>query len=272
MEKTEQKACFDFHHYRDYLKFRLSTKGASRGLRSRLAEELRCQSAYISRVLAGESDFSLEHAVLISRFLGHTDLEKECFLLLVHEARAGNRELSEFYRERRQEVLAKRLVIAERIQVKQGLSKEDQMTYYSAWHFAAIHVMLTVPRYQTAVEIAKYLQMPLAQVQKILDFLLSVGLAQQNGLHYNSGENRIHLGSDSPMISKHHTNWRMRAIQSLDRSSRDDLFYSGPISIAESDVEKIRGKILKLLEEVEPIFQDSKEECVYCLDLDFFRL
>ncbi len=268
----EQNSCFAYQDYREYLKARLPTKGPERGLRSRLAEELRCQSAYISRVFAGESHFSLEHASLISRFLGHGEFEKEYFLLLVHEARAGNRDLVEFYQKKRQEVLERRLVIAERIKVKTGLTKEDQMTYYSSWFYAAIHVMLTVPRLQTASEIAKYLSLPLGQVQKVLDFLESAGLAVQDKEKYRSGESRIHLGRDSPMISKHHANWRMRAVQAVDRFSRDDLFYSGPISIAESDVEKIRGKILKLLEEVEPIFQESSEECVYCLDIDFFRL
>jgi uncharacterized protein (TIGR02147 family) len=269
MKKT---SCFSFDDYREYLKFRLPTKGQERGLRSRLAEALHCQSAYVSQVLSGDSHFSLEHGSLVSRFLGHSELEAEYFLMLLHEARAGTKELVEFYQRKRREVLEKYEVIAERIKVKTGLSAEDQMTYYSAWYYAAVHVMLTVPRLQTPGEIAKYLQLPLAQVQKVLEFLESVGMAIEENEKYRCGEARIHLGKDSPMISKHHSNWRMRAIQAVDRASRDDLFYSGPISIAEADAEVIRGKILKLLEEVEPIFQGSKEECVFCLDVDFFRL
>jgi uncharacterized protein (TIGR02147 family) len=267
-----KNTCFDFHDYRAYLKARLPTKGEDRGIRSRLAETLRCQSAYISRVLAGESHFSLEHAALISRFLNHSDQEREYFLLLVHEARAGNKELTDFYHEKRQEILERRKTISERIQVKKGLNHEDQMTYYSAWYYAAIHVMLTVARWQAAPEIAKYLQIPLSQVQRVLDFLESTGLAIREGDHYKNGEARIHLGKDSPMIARHHGNWRMRAMQAADRFSREDLFFSGPVSISEADAEKIRGKILKLLEEVEPLFQQSKEEAVFCLDFDFFRI
>lgn len=264
--------CFAYDDYRAYLESRLATTGKQRGLRARMAKDLRCQSAYISRVLAGESHFSLEHAIQISRFLGHGDLEREYFLLLVEEARAGSQELAEFFREKREEVRARRLVIAERIKVKKELSREDQVTYYSSWLYAAIHVMLTVPAFQTVEEIARYLQLPVSKVSTILEFLEQAGLASRQGARYQTGETRIHLGKDSPMISRHHANWRLRAMQAMDQPSPDSLFFSGPISIAEHDVGNVRAKLLKLLEEIEPYFRQGKEECVVCLDLDFFRL
>jgi uncharacterized protein (TIGR02147 family) len=268
----DENSCFAFENYRDFLNARLPTRGVQRGTRARLAQELNCQSAYISRVLAGESDFSLEHAALISRFLGLSELEKEYFLLLVHEARAGNRELTDFYKSRRQEVKEKNSQISARIRVRETLSAEDQMTYYSSWLYAAIHVMITVPGLRSVLEISRHLQLPPGQVQKVLDFLETAGLAKRQGEEYQTGAARIHLSSSSPLISKHHTNWRLKAMQAADRQSPEDLFFSGPISFAKRDVETIRKKLLKLVEEVEPILQGSPEECVYCLDLDFFKL
>ena len=74
------------------------------------------------------------------------------------------------------------------------------------------------------------------------------------------------------MIAKHHANWRMRSIQTLDRRSQEDLFFSGPISISEEDATKIRGNLLKMLEQLEPVIRASKEEAVFCLGMDFFRV
>jgi uncharacterized protein (TIGR02147 family) len=267
-----KNSCFTYNDYRKYLENRLPTSGADRGLRARLAEHLHCQSAFISRVFAGKGDFSLEHAASISRFLGHTELEREYFLLLVHEARAGSSDLIDFYRERRREVGERHKVIAERIQVKSGLSKEDQMTYYSSWQYAAIHVLLTVPTFRHASKIAEQLQLPLMRVQSVLDFLESAGLAAKKDDGYIVGNTRIHLGSNSPLISKHHSNWRMKAMQAMEQSSAENLFFSGPISMSLKGVEKIRGKLLKFLEEVEPILSEAAEEEAYCLNLDFFRL
>jgi hypothetical protein len=163
-------------------------------------------------------------------------------------------------------------VISERIRVKKGLSQADQLTYYSSWLYAAVHVMLTVPGLRTAKDLARHLRITLPQSQKTLDFLEGCGLAERSGEEYRTGEARIHLGHDSPLISKHHANWRLQAIQAADRAAKDDLFFSGPISVSAADAEKIRARLLQLLEEVEPVLRTSKEEVVRCLNFDFFRI
>jgi uncharacterized protein (TIGR02147 family) len=268
----QNRSVFEYTEYKKYLKAVLATSGAKRGLRSKLATALRCQTSFISRVINGQAEFSAEHAIVINSFLQHTETEGDYFVLLVLHERSGSKQLKAHYEKQIRQIQEKREQIRERIQVKRQLSTEAQMTYYSAWYYAAIHILITVPAFQAPTAIASHLKLPLPLVSECLDFLVSAGLAVQNGDRYQTGTARIHLGKDSPMISKHHANWRMRAIHATDERSRENLFFSGPISISEADAHEIRSRLLKMLEELEPTIQASKEEAVFCLDLDFFRV
>jgi uncharacterized protein (TIGR02147 family) len=266
------KSLFEFSDYKLYLSQVLETTGAKRGARSRLAEALGCQTAFISQVLNGKIHFSLEHSVKISEFIGLSTDESHFFMLLVHLGRAGTKALQFYYQQQIDEVQRKRQFIRERIQIKQTLSKEDQAAYYSSWIYAAIHVLLSVPKFQTRIAVADHLRLSPALVSECLDFLVSLGLATRQGEQFKIGTARIHLGQDSPLISKHHTNWRMKAIQSLDAPPKGDLHYSSVISLAENDAKRVRGMLLEVLEKTEPILKDSKEEAVFSMCIDLFRI
>jgi hypothetical protein len=49
----------------------------------------------------------------------------------------------------------------------------------------------------------------------VLQFLIQSGLVIEEAGKLRTGEFRIHLGNDSPMVFRSHSNWRMQAIQAL---------------------------------------------------------
>ncbi len=263
---------FEFTSYKSYLSKVLSPSGSSRGQRSRLAEALNCQTAFVSQVMNGDVHFSLEHAVQISSFLKHSPEEQHFFVLLLQKERAGSKALREYFDAQMKEITARRQLIKERIHAQSGLSTEAQMRYYSAWYYAAVHILISVPEFQVPDKIATALQLPLPLVNSTLDFLLQHGLAAMEKGRYRIGNARIHLPSDSPMISKHHANWRMKAVQSMEQLDSQNLHYSLVVSLSESDRETIRNMILKLIESTEPVLKASPEEIVCFMGLDFFRV
>lgn len=99
-----------------------------------------------------------------------------------------------------------------------------------------------------------------------------MGLINNQGGNFTPGDVRIHLGHDSPMISKHHTNWRIQAVRSFERETPQELHYSGVISISREDLPRVREALVRALEEVRRIVKDSKDEAVYCYALDLFGL
>lgn len=266
------KAVYDYRDYKCYLSDTLATSGMRRGMRSKLATFLGCQTAFVSQVLTGNAEFSLEHAIRINDFLQHTLDEAHFFMLLVHFGRAGSKLLAEYYRKQIDQVLDKRQRVRESIKVNKTLSLEDQITYYSSWHYAAIHVLAMIPEFRTKTSIADYLQIPLRRITECVEFLSRAGILAEERGKLRVESTRIHLRPDSPMIAKHHINWRMHAIRSLDGSNHDDLHYSSVISLSKEDAEQIRKILLNALAQSEALLKDSKDEMAFCYSFDFFRL
>ena len=87
-----KKALFEYSDYKLYLSDKIDGMPKhGRGERSKLAEALRCHLAYVSQVLKGEAQLSLEQADIINQYFDHSPDEADFFLLLVQAARAGTR-------------------------------------------------------------------------------------------------------------------------------------------------------------------------------------
>ncbi len=94
----------------------------------------------------------------------------------------------------------------------------------------------------------------------------------QEGTTFLPGAQRIHLGEDSPLLPKHHMNWRLRALESLDHPRQDDLHYSSVMSISREAFLKIRSSMLQLIEESEPVIKSAKDEALFCWAIDLFQV
>lgn len=268
-----KKTVFEYRDYKKYLADWIESRpGQGRGERSRIAQALNCHLAYVSQVLGGGAQFSPEQAEMLNRHLGHDSEETDFFMLLVSLGRAGTKALEAYYSKLIQQTLERRAVLKNRLNYQKTLSKEDQATYYSAWYYAAIHLLLGVPELQTKKALSEYLGLSLQRVSQVLDFLVGVGLAQEEGNRYRIGATSIHLGNDSPLISKHHSNWRMQALQSLERERPEELHYSSVVTMSRADLEKIRSILVGAIEQVRGVVRESKEEALFCYSLDLFEV
>lgn len=261
---------FDASDYKSYLRSRIAE--APRGEKSRLARAMNCHLAYLSQVLHSQAHLNLEQAEALTRHLGFTEEEIDFFLHLVHRERAGTVSLRKFYEKKSAEILKRRAVLKNRLSFKKALSISDQATYYSAWYYAAIHLLLAIPGMNSKEALANYLSLTTKQVTGVIDFLVSCGLAQNKGGRLTIGSDSIHLGSDSPLISKHHTNWRMQAIRSLEQDRQSDLHYSSVITISAEHIPKIRDALIKVIEEIRKMARSPKEERLFCYAIDLFEI
>ncbi len=250
----------------------LTTSGESRGSRSKLAKFLNCQTGYIYQVLRGNTHFSLEHAVKINTFFEHDEEEKHFFMLLVQFERSGNQELSSYYLNQINEIHKKRSEITSRIAKSSELTLEDQMEYYSHWYYSAIHVIVSIADFQSVSQISERLNLDILTVKKSINFLVQKKLIIEKDGNYIIGPARIHLSSDSPMISKHHTNWKINALKSLDKINNENMHYSSVVTLSNEDFLKIKEILLKSIENIEPILRESKEEDIFSMSLDFYRV
>ena len=211
-------------------------------------------------------------AALINDFLEHTEDEGEFFILLVQMTRAGNEHLRKYCRRRMQQIQKQRTVLKDRLNYQRTLSLEEQMKYYSAWYYAAIHMAPGISGISTPEKIARYLGLSLSTVISALDFLVSIGLLTVDGGNYSVGTGQLHLGNDSNLITKHHTNWRIESIKALDKESSDDLHYSSIVTLSHSDIPRVRETLLRAIDQVRAIVRPSQNEQMICYNLDLFKL
>lgn len=271
--KSSKPNLFEFADYKAYIRDWIESRpNGGRGVKSMLAEKARCHLAYISQVLTGSSHFSLEQAESLNELLEHGEDESHFFILLVEFGRAGTAPLRKHFERQIQKILDHRLQLKNRFTDKKTLTQENQAIYYSHWAYCAVHMAVLNPSLRSASVIAKYFDLSVAKTIEILDFLASVGLVKNDGGKLSPGDVRIHVGHDSPMISKHHTNWRMQAIRSFERETPQELHYSGVISLSKEDLPRVREALVRALEDVRKVVKDSKDEAVYCYALDLFGL
>jgi uncharacterized protein (TIGR02147 family) len=269
---ASEHSIFDFDNYKLYLQSKLGAKSARRGLKSALANALACQPTYISQVMNNDAHFSAEQASDLNEFFGHSQDESHFFILLVQKERAGKRALKKYYQDQIQEMLDRRLNLTKRLGSKNQLSEEHKTTFYSSWHYLAIHLALSIPELRTKQALARHFHLPLKKVVTTLEFLMLAGLARQVGEHFEADSTLLRIGSDSPHIQRHHGNWRVQALEALDREELNDLHYSAVVSVSRSDIRALKSRMLDHIKEYVATIRESKEEEVCVLCLDFFNL
>lgn len=269
-----KKTIFEYSDYKMYLMDLLKSKpGRGHGFKTQLAKAANCHLAYVSNILNKEAHFSLEQAEEVNKFLGHTRDEGHFFLLLIQLSRAGTPLLRARFKDQINEILEKRLVLKDRVDIKKNLSEIDQIKYYSSWHYAAVHMGISLLKLRTRDALVDHFNLPIERINEILEFLISINLVVRQGNRFEVGVGRIFLGSDSSMILKHHTNWRMKAIESLDRTFKTDIHFSSVVTLSSSDVRKIKEQLIKYIEDIRGIVRESsRDEELYSFCLDFFKV
>jgi uncharacterized protein (TIGR02147 family) len=263
---------FDFRFYKKFLLSICGEKKIRRGVKAELAKAAECQPTYISQILHGKADLSLEQGERIARFLGLTKAEAGYFLLLLQKDRAATRELRQIFEIQIEEQIQSRMNVVNRLGASNPLSAEQHGIYYSSWHYLAVHMAVTVPELQTREALADFFHIGLERMDQVLEFLLKVGILQQEKNILTTGTSVIRLGKDSPHIFRHHSHWRQQAIESLERETDRDLHYSAVVTLSSEDVLRLKERMLEQIKNNIDIVKPSVSEQVYVYNIDFFNL
>jgi uncharacterized protein (TIGR02147 family) len=262
---------FEFEDYRAFLQEFLGARG--KGAKLHLAGIFGCQPGYLSQILSGSAELSPEQAERLTSHLGWDGQTTQYFLLLVARARAGTKGLQSHLQREIDHLRSQSQVLKNRFKPEKVLSIEDQATFYSSWQYGALHVSVSIPGCDTARGLQELFGLPEKRINEILQFLLRAGLVKSSDDgRLSIGSTQVYVGTDSPLISKHHSNWRMRAIESLDRYKEDHLHYSSVISVSRSDLREIREIMAQTIQQIRAIVRDSKDEACYSYALDLFEV
>ncbi|MBL7669703.1 MAG: DUF4423 domain-containing protein [Bdellovibrionaceae bacterium] len=160
--------------------------------------------------------------------------------------------------------------VSQRVRQDRKLSEEEKSVFYSHWHYAAIWLWSSVGNGQSLDDVSSRFQVARERGLEILRFLVEAHLCIfENGV-YRMGSQSIHLERSSVHAPKHHTNWRLRAIEMSDRIMSEELMYTAPLSISRADFAKIRSLLTNVIKEATEKAIHSEAEDVACFNVDLF--
>jgi uncharacterized protein (TIGR02147 family) len=264
---------FEYSDYKAYLAEKITHEASTdRSYRTRLSDHVQCQPSYLSQVLNGKPDFTLEQAHRLNHFLLHDKVETKFFLLLVEKSRAGTKELKKFFHDQIEDVKTTRFDLKKRLKETDEISPEDQNKYYSAWFYSAIYVILSIPHFQSIPLIATRFNLPEELVAEAISFLEGCGMLERKDGIYKVTKKRIHLDRESSFIQRHHINWRSQALQSAEKNLSNDLHFSTVVALSVEDYEKVKEVFIKAITSAREIIRPSPEEDIMAITLDVFKL
>ena len=266
--KAHIAAIYGYSDYRAYLKWALSAEQQGRGASVKLAEHLNCQPSFVSQVLSGRSDFSLEHAFRINRFLKHTPEQSQFFMILVQAGKAGSSELKYFFLDQLERMRRENLQVAKVIK-KVDLDEANIMRYYSNWNCVAVHLLVSISEYQTAASLRDKLAISERELEDVLTFLEGARLIKTVGQKITTGEQHIHVRRTSPYAFFASQQVRLHALEKLDMRNDKGLHFGTHFTISKKGLAVIRQKVLDFIGELNEEIgaEDPETLCTLVVDL-----
>lgn len=226
----------------------------------------------ITHIFRGTANLSLEQALKLADYLSLNEIETDYLVALVQLDRAGDKKTREFFQKKVNELRAKKLSVSNRISVQNALSESDRGQYYSSWMYSYLRMLTALDRFQSEEALAKESRLPLSKVRTVLEFLVSRGLCTENGSRIQYGPVPTYVEASSPLVVRHHMNWRQVAQDRFDRISKEDLVFTYPTVISEDDFNELREKIIKMIDEFKKTCDPSPAEFLYCLNIDWLKI
>lgn len=267
----------DIFQYTDYRKYvvekikRMPSRG--RGEYLRIAQHLAMQTSGISQVFKGKRNLTLEQGAALAEYFALTELESEYFLNLINLERAGTKILRQMHERQLKKLRAQSEQLVHRLSHEKVLSESDRTMFYSDWFYIALQLATDIPGLNTADALAAHFALPRKTVTDVLGFLTRSGLCSEDHGQFKMGTQRTHLEANSPLIARHHTNWRLKAIERCTKLNREEeLQLSSPMSLSHKDILKIRRMLLTAIESMLKTAAASPSEEVYCLNIDWIKI
>ena len=262
---------FEFTDYKKFVQKKLEdSPKKGHGQYSRVAKHLGIHTSMVSQVFNGDKHLTFDQACEIGGFFGFSDLESDYFIALVQLDRAGTPEAKRKCQREISRLKNQAASLNERLSHDVKMTEADNALFYSHWFYTAAKLICSVPGYQSPELIAEKLGVPLVQINRALEFLLASGLCKEENGKIKPGPANTHLGADSPLVGRHHQNWRVKGFEKMGTLKPSELFLTMPATLAEKDVHLLRQKIVEFIDEFGQVIDDSKGEVMYCLNIDWF--
>lgn len=262
----------NFADYRDYLKAHIKTlPNKGRGELSKIAQHLRVNTTWISQILSGAKQFNIDQAVELGAYLDLSDIEIEYFILLIQSERAATHKARAFLKKKIESIKSESMKLQNQITFEKSLNDKEKAIFYSSWIYSAVHLFTSTSEKGVSLdEVMNRFDLKRTRAVDILNFLLQTNLCLKKNDYYLSSTQSTFIDRDSPFLLKHHSNWRIKAIEKSEHLGEEELMFTAPISLSKSDFKEIREELVRSLKKISQRVQASKSESIANLNIDWF--
>ena len=263
---------YGFSNYREFVSAKLkSMPMKGRGQIQQASKALGIHSSRLSRVLSGGDNLTPEQAFLLARYLGLNRFETDFFISLLDLERAGKAEYRTHLRERlrllkRQATSEQKVAFADEL-----LSDEACKVFFSNRINEVAWLSTMIPGLQSAKDLADALHLSLSDANKVVEFLTSVGLCVKEGEKVLPLRRYIHLEPESGDFTTKLRNWRTKAIETLDKSSKSDYFFTHTVAISDTSAKEVDQILRDAVQRIDIALRRAPATKVMCLNIDWFR-
>lgn len=267
-----QNSPFKYTSYKDYLRNQFQSPDSPRGLQSRLATHLECQSAYLYQVLKGSGHLTEDQAYKVTTYFNFSYWEQQYWLLLVRLEKASTPDLRAYL-----EAEIKKCKIEE-LNLKNKADSEVAQDEAVVWDYyfsgllpSAIHLLTSSPKYQTIDAIAKKLGSDTQSVKTHLEQLFSYGFVKMKDKKWHHASPSYHFPKDSKYNQGVQIMRRSQALSKvLSQKSEGDTFFSSCFTLDAESYEKLRHKVADFVKSSQKIVHAGGSDEPYILSIDLF--
>jgi len=265
---------FQHSDYKAYVLERIEAMPKSgRGEFQKISQTLSMHSTRVSHIFRGDMHLTIEQAAGLCRYWGMAQVEAEYFLVLVQLARAGTEDTRKILKGQAQAIRARSKELVTRVPQDRVLTESEKGIFYSSWQYSATRLLTSIDEFQTLESLATRLEVTRERMREILDFLVETGLCVVKNERYQMGPKTTHLESNSPLIARHHANWRLKALSRHEKLSVRELAYTCPVSLNKKDQEALRELLVQTVQSfLKTVTASEPSDMVACLTIDWFEV
>ena len=240
----------------------------------KLAQAMRIQKSYLSKVMGGYAELNSDQLHLACEYLNFSNKETEYLQLLLEQSRSSLKTRKDQFQKRIIQIQAEYQETKAHLSAKTITTQTEGIEdYYLDPLIQIVHVSLSISRYRkNPLLLAQDLEVPAFRVLDSVHKLEKMGIIEKKGETWAVLHSEIHLPRESSYYASWRNQIRLMTLQRLQNLTSDETTsFSVVFTSHEPTRKQIQNKFLDFLKEIEALVKDSPDENTYQLNFDLFH-
>lgn len=269
---------FRFNDYRDAIaeKIEESKKGPNKLSFSNLADAIRVQKTYVTKVFKKDAHFNSDQLYMACEYFKFNDEESDYLYLLLEHSRSALSKRKKELQKRISEIQMQHRDTRKHLKAEmlKPLDSDGFGRYYLDPLAPLIHTFLSIPSFAKHTKlICNKLNISEKRIKSVIKTLEELNIVKWNSTHnaYQILKDHMQLVADSPLNLPYQVFQRTNAIHKIQSQNMEERFiFSVAFSADEKTKADIHDEFLKFLRRTEAAVKSSSPTDIYQMNFDLF--